>query len=201
MNLGAGVNKLMLAAASIPLLGLVLGILALAFMGGTERITPSGNALAPWEASFVDSDTMEDERALLERPLLWASRRPIPPPEPVLPVETPSESEAAPVKSALEGYRLAGIFQSDFDAGVIIVGPKERKRMVIGDTIDGWMLEQVRSDDALFVNGGSRSSKARAVIKPEHMLPAAGNQGARGTSTNAPVNKSPELNADAAKTP
>lgn len=201
MSAGLGLNKLLLAAVSIPVLGLALAVLVLVFIGGPERIAPSGNSLAPWEANFGAADTSEEGRAVLERPLLWASRRPLPPPEAVVPVAVQPEPENGPVQDALAGYRLAGVFLSEFDAGVIIVSPKERKRLVIGDTIDGWMLEQVRADDALFVNGGSRSSRARAVVRLEHMLPAGGNQGASGTSTNAPANKSPEVNADAAKTP
>jgi hypothetical protein len=83
-------------------------------------------------------------------------------------------SHEDPTKEVLSGYRLAGMFTSDLDAGVIIVGPDERRRLIVGESIDGWMLEEVRADEAFFVSRGGRGARRRAVLRLEHMLPKSG---------------------------
>lgn len=190
MTGGFSNHKVILVAAAIPVIGLVASLALTLVSGDVEPIPPSQTAFAAWDADSYDPASAEP--VVLQRPLLWSSRRPL---APVLaqPVEADDKpEERGPTKDALAGYRLAGMFRSDFDAGVIVVGPKERKRLVVGDEIDGWMLEEVEADRAVFV---SRSgARRRAIVRLEHMLAAGGNAQPGKTSSKARVtgNKEPE---------
>jgi hypothetical protein len=178
---GLGNSRLVLVALSIPVIGLLGALAAILLYGDVKPIPPSQTAFAAWDAD--DYDPASVEPAVLQRPLLWSSRRPLAPVVAQPSSTEDSNEDKGPTKAALAGYRLAGMFHSDLDAGVIVVGPKKRTRLVVGDEIDGWMLEEVKADTAIFV---SRSGATRrASVRLEHMLAAGGNAQPGKTSSNA----------------
>ena len=183
-------NLLLLAAAAIPGASLLAALAMTLLAGDVEPIPPSPTAFAAWSADSYNPADVEPE--LLQRPLLWISRRPLAPVAPPVADAQDNAEEQGPAKDVLAGYRLAGVFQSEFDAGVIVVGPKARRRLVVGDEIDGWMLEDVQADTAVFV---SRSgARRRATVQLEHMLAGAGNaqRGKTSSTARGKTDKEPE---------
>lgn len=163
------------AALLAPLLALLVGLLVLVAKGGVERIAPSESVFRPWTMAPQEPESPDMARALLERPLFWGRRRPLAPEQPAPAVAAAPKKPAGPKKPALAGYRLAGMFSSEFDAGVVVVGPKERRRLVVGQSIDGWMLERVDENGAVFVHEASQGRQGRSTIALKHSTPKAGN--------------------------
>lgn len=94
---------------------------------------------------------------LQARPLFWESRRPVDNPG-IAEIEAPAPQPAAPTGQParrLSDLVLRGVFASADGGGVAIVGYREeRRRLRVGEELDGWQLERLRPDAALFVSAG-----------------------------------------------
>jgi hypothetical protein len=105
------------------------------------------------------------------RPLFRADRRPAPATELIqdqVPVPAYLESE-----NLLEDYRLLGVFSSGDQKGVIVSqGNKgrERRRVYVGEDMEGWVLTDVESRSASFNRGDGVSGKL--VLAVASSLPA-----------------------------
>lgn len=83
---------------------------------------------------------------MLARPLFWSSRRPV--------VEVAvAEEGPAPVSGAdtLDGARLLGILASGKRTGVILALGEQRRRLMQGEDLEGWVLESLDGNRAVFV--------------------------------------------------
>ena len=126
---------------------LLLGALLVMYRDPPAALAPSRSTLVavPVSARGVASATVAGE--IVERPLFWSVREPLP--------ESPeyvAEESPPPQPRELKGVRLLGLFESDGYAGVIIGLSGQRRRLMIGDRLDGWRLEGVEADVAVFTH-------------------------------------------------
>ena len=73
-------------------------------------------------------------------------------------LEAKRKQEAGSIK----GIKLAGVFGAGEDAGIIIIGKDKKRRLAVGDEIDGWTLESVDPVEATFSRG---VTEARLELK------------------------------------
>ena len=101
----------------------------------------------------------------VERPLFTAQRRP-PPPD-ALDEAAPALGELALPSRAPSGYEVSAIVITEGDEIAYLRGPAGGvlKRLRIGEALDGWVLEEVRADGVVLLNGGRREELALRTFK------------------------------------
>jgi len=72
----------------------------------------------------------------VERPLLWASRRPIEPPAAPTPQTAAEDEPASPPK----GYRLTGVVISEGEPLALLAKGEEVLRLREGESVEGWQI-------------------------------------------------------------
>ena len=96
-----------------------------------------------------------------QRPLFWATRRPV---DPVAPLATAAAEAKAEQKQAAQiaGLELAGVFGAGESAGIIVLaGEKNKKhRVMVNQEIKGWTLESVNSTEAVLSSNGRQATLA-----------------------------------------
>lgn len=138
--------------------------------------TPEAIAAAPAEAS----------REIIDRPLFFASRRPLPP-EPPPAVEARAEPEP-PLTFALVGTILTSISQT------ALVKPEKLPPLELsaGQSLDGWTVSSIDVDRIIVRHGateqllGLRDFGAAKALPAAARAPAAGAQNSPG-QTGAPA--------------
>jgi hypothetical protein len=100
---------------------------------------------------------LEEREAILARPLFWAGRVPEEvPQEPAAIAEAEQRARAAP---KMKGVTVRGVYGSG-DTGGVILSVKERElRVAVGDEVEGWRLERVTGNSAVFVSGAERDER------------------------------------------
>ncbi|RLQ23688.1 hypothetical protein DWB85_00590 [Seongchinamella sediminis] len=101
------------------------------------------------------------------RPLFWPSRRP-PEPEVEALAEAQPEAEAEAGKPGkIDGIQLTGIFGGGESAGIIVINKGKKRRLMVGEKINGWELASVQPSEALFINGDRKTALVlkQAVIQ------------------------------------
>ena len=176
------------------LLQVLLSLVQLVAYDGPAPRAPATDALTVAdlrEAQLIDDASSQ---ALIARPLFWETRRPVAAvAEPVVAEETETRSPG------LKNVTLVGVFGGGDTGGAILVVKGKKRRVVVGDSVDGWRLESVAPDRAVFLSGGERDEKvlvtaslsaapeASGQAEPE---PAAGQPLPAGGEDNKPE---PEL--------
>ena len=98
------------------------------------------------------SDMPEAGNDFVERPLFMTDRRPVEVGEAVV-VESGIESTQQ--AAAIQGVALLGVFSSGGSSGVVVSERgKGQRRLLEGDTLQGWVLSDVNARDAIFINEG-----------------------------------------------
>ena len=96
---------------------------------------------------------------MVARPLFWESRRPEDAPE----AEVVAKPTSAKGKK-LEGVRVVGIFGSGDAGGAIVIAKGKKQRISVSDSLEGWQLESVAPDRAVFVSGADRDEKLLSTV-------------------------------------
>lgn len=137
------------------LLGLVL-CFQLLYSGVRYAQAPVFDAVAPAEDALTVKQvhplarvsTVQSEQ-IRARPLFWESRRPV---EPV--IETAKVRPPHAKKSKLKDVTLLGVFSGEGAAGIIVRVKDKRRRILLGEEINGWTLESVEPNEIVFSAGG-----------------------------------------------
>lgn len=87
--------------------------------------------------------TAEEMQQVLERPLFWKERRPLPP--------ALAAEGAVPVASA-DGLRVVGVIVRDNVQTALLVTGQGVERARIGDTVAGWRVESVSANSVRLVS-------------------------------------------------
>jgi general secretion pathway protein N len=160
-------------------LTLVSGAIAFTWMISAEDEAPAAvppAASLPTAPKMPSRELGSEFREISQRPLFSRSRLPAPPklPEPA-PASTPAQHEPAPTFSVT----LAGVLISpDRRSAVVRLASGKTTTVAEGETVDGWKLERVAPDLALF-----RYRAATVELSfPVHQASV------RGTNTAAPLN-------------
>lgn len=151
------------AAVILLLLVLVLqlayGASRLAILTTPAPILPASDSLEVISSISLDNITARQRSEIRSRPLFWSGRRPL---EAV--VVAPELPEVKQLKEhKFEGIKLLGVFGVGESVGIIVRVKGESHRVLLGDKVDGWTLETIEGNDAVFVAGSQRE---KATLQP-----------------------------------
>jgi hypothetical protein len=93
------------------------------------------------------------------RPLFWQGRRPLEGPDSVA-SGAAGESKAR----KLPGVKLLGVFGGGETAGIIVLVKDKKRRILLGESIEGWTLESVATNTVVLADGVRREE---IVLKKE----------------------------------
>lgn len=110
---------------------------------------------------------------IIYRPLFWSSRRPVDT------VAALADPDSRP--GELQGVKLLGLFGSGKQAGVIALVQDQKRRILLGDTVEGWTLESITPRTLVVSNGGRSETLAlqqgTVTARPPRAAAAAVSQG------------------------
>lgn len=109
---------------------------------------------AAWPAEGFELPPRESFDATVQRPLFFPSRRAGPPPD-----STPSEA-TPPASAPMDGARLIGVAVDRQGRAVAVLraGAGTERRVVVGDTIQGWVIEAIGRSGLGLTLAGQRVS-------------------------------------------
>ena len=163
----------------VVILALVLVLLVLyltirlALSGEVRPIEPAPDSVRVASLAAGSVPTPEERETIVGRPLFWAQRRPaevVEEAEPVVKKEVTKE-KAAP---RMKGVTVHGVYGSGATGGVILSLKNRELRVAVGEEVDGWQLERVTGDSAVFVSGGVRDERElvpQVIEVPEPRMP------------------------------
>ncbi|QFU76703.1 hypothetical protein EY643_14155 [Halioglobus maricola] len=116
-------------------------------------IPPSLDSLGVTVAGGPGELAQEQRVEIQSRPLFWPSRRPLEPAaeEPLTAVNEPTAAKP------LKGVTLKGVFGAGEDAGVIVLSKDRKRRLLVGDSLNGWTLDSVQPTEVRFVDGANEA--------------------------------------------
>jgi hypothetical protein len=151
------------AAVILLLLLLVLqlayGASRLAILTTPAPILPASDSLEVISSISLDTITARQRSEIRSRPLFWTGRRPA--------EDVANAAELQELKElkehTFEGVRLLGVFGAGESVGIIAQVKGKSRRVLLGQKVDGWTLEKVEGNDAVFVAGSQRE---KATLQP-----------------------------------
>jgi hypothetical protein len=142
----------------------------LATLDPPAPIAPSDDSLRVAEAPVRPLPDEAAQRELLSRPLFWSSRRPAP-----AAGEAPAVAQVEDKSGNIDNVQLLGVFGEGGSAGIIARVRGRQQRVVVGGAVEGWTLEEVGLDRAVF----SRAGVSRSVLLRKASTITAGTGAAR----------------------
>ncbi len=161
------------------LLGLLLclqlawGALRLLALAAPGPVAPAADSLQVPAVVAPALVAAAARNEIISRPLFWSGRRPVDT------VATLADPGSRP--GELEGVKLLGLFGSGKQAGVIALVQDQKRRILLGDTVEGWTIESI-TPHTLVVSNGERSEtlalqQGAVTARPAHAPAAAVSQG------------------------
>lgn len=135
------------------LLQLAYGASRLAILATPEPIMPATDSLEVMSSIALDGITAEQRMEIRNRPLLWSGRRPV---ENVASLPESEESKDREFKD----IKLRGVFGTGESVGIIALVKGKPRRILLGEEIDGWKLESVENNEAVFAAGSRRQKSS-----------------------------------------
>ena len=155
-------------------LQLAMGGLRLVTLSAPDPVTPAPDSLRVPPVLSLASVAASERNEIISRPLFWSSRRP------VEEVATLAEPEAK--AGELKGVKLVGLFGSGERAGIIALVKGQKRRILLGDAIEGWTLKSVTPFELVVANG----ERTETLVLERGKVKAA----SAGNSTGTDKNKS-----------
>lgn len=137
------------------LLQLVYSIARLSFLAAPEPIAPSLDILNDLGAMRVAAVDVAMREEIRNRPLFWPGRRPLP--EGLQDSGAPNAGEGSK-PTELDEVKIVGIFGAGDSAGIIALVKDKKRRILLGERLDGWTLEAVEPGEGVFASGARRAS-------------------------------------------
>jgi len=102
------------------------------------------------------------EIEISERPLFWQTRRPL-----AEEIAEEPEPEAPPKANRnIDQFQLLGLFTASDAASAIVQYKKEKHRLRVGDSLEGWTLVGVEGNSALFTGEGNGAPESKVLYEP-----------------------------------
>ena len=120
-------------------------------------IAPAEDALSLQSLRARGAVTGQQSAEILSRPLFWEGRRPVDEVVVVAPPGPPAKTKK------LSGVKLLGVFGGETGSGVIVRSKDRQQRVLLGETLDGWVLESIDADKVIFSNEGQQQELALKV--------------------------------------
>jgi len=141
-----------LLLGAILCLQVALGALRLATSDGPAAVAPAADSLQVPTVLSPALVAAEERNEINARPLFWNSRRPV---EVVAMLE---ESVDKPGK--LKDVKLVGLFGSGEQAGIIALVKGKKRRILLGDAVEGWTLKSITQSELVVANGSQTKTLA-----------------------------------------
>jgi hypothetical protein len=126
-------------------LQLALGGLRLATLSAPDPVTPAPDSLRVPAVLSPVSVAASERNEIISRPLFWSSRRPV--------EEVATLAEPQAKAGELKGVKLVGLFGSGEQAGIIALVKGKKRRILLGDAVEGWTLKSVTPFELVVANG------------------------------------------------
>ncbi|MEE4144974.1 MAG: hypothetical protein V2I26_09250 [Halieaceae bacterium] len=126
-------------------LQLALGALHLVTLSAPDPVTPAPDSLRVPTVLSPVAVAASERNEIISRPLFWSSRRPL---EEVAVLADPKNKAGE-----LKGVKLVGLFGSGEQSGIIALVKGEKRRILLGDAIEGWTLKSVSPLQLVVANG------------------------------------------------
>lgn len=155
------VEIVLLVIGLLLLLQLLWGGFRTIFPSVPDPVQPRPNALKVIQLQAGEQIDPELRAEIAARPLFWAGRRPVevkPAAEAVAEAKPDPSENQKPGK--IEGIKLTGVFGSGDSAGIIVLSKGKKRRVMVGEEVNGWVLQSVESTEAVLGSGDSKASLA-----------------------------------------
>ena len=127
-------------------LQLALGGLRLATLSAPDPVTPAPDSLRVPAVLSPVSVAASERNEIISRPLFWSGRRPV--------EEVATLSEPQAKAGELKGVKVVGLFGSGERAGIIALVKGQKRRILLGDEVEGWTLKSVAPFELVVASGG-----------------------------------------------
>ena len=151
-------------------LQLALGGLRLATLSAPDPVTPAPDSLRVPAVLSPVSVAASERNEIISRPLFWSGRRPV--------EEVATLSEPQAKAGELKGVKVVGLFGSGERAGIIALVKGQKRRILLGDVVEGWTLKSVAPFELVVASGGRTETLSLE----------------RGSVKSAPADKTPSKN-------
>jgi hypothetical protein len=153
-----------------------------------EAVSPAADALAVRGVSQAARVTTGQSEEILARPLFWEGRRPV---EDILP---PAGTDENAPPGQMKGVALLGVFGGGDSAGIIVRIKDQKRRVMVGEEINGWELQSVQPKTVVFAAGGrTRELKLRhGRLVAEQPPPSKGEPAGKAPANTGPAAEAPE---------
>ena len=126
-------------------LQLAFGGLRLATLSAPDPVTPAPDSLRVPTVLSPASVAASERNEIISRPLFWSGRRPV--------EEVATLAEPQTRAGELKGVKLVGLFGSGERAGIIALVKGQKRRILLGDVVEGWTLKSVAPFELVVTNG------------------------------------------------
>ncbi|MEP5567937.1 MAG: hypothetical protein ABJN62_08890 [Halioglobus sp.] len=150
----------------------LLALLLLQFGWGSYRamFPPIPDPVRPMRDSLQVADVLglsvaspQQRAQIRQRPLFWASRAPLIPVAVTPKPEPAKTNEIKPGK--IENVKLSGVFGSGDTGGVIVISKGKKRRLMVGEELNGWKLQSLEPFSALFSSGAQQATLALSITE------------------------------------
>ena len=128
-----------------------------------DPVRPMRDSLQVANVQGLSVVSPEQRAQIRQRPLFWASRAPVVL-EPVKPGPDPKEANTAK-PGKIENVKLAGVFGGGDTGGVIVISKGKKRRLAVGEELDGWKLQSVEAFSADFSSGDQQATLALSIVE------------------------------------
>lgn len=143
-----------LVLAALLFLQLIVNVVDLALPLAPEPVLPAEESLQVGKIKPRQVVSGEQSAQIRARPVFFESRRPQEPEEEVVAQKPPSKVK----KSKAPELKLVGVFGAADAKGIIALLKGKRMRLLIGEEVSGWVLQEVSRDRAKLQNNGESLS-------------------------------------------
>ena len=157
------VELVVLVLVVILLVQFLLGGHRAMFPSMPDSVKPMPDSLQVSEVSGLSIATPEQRAQIRQRPLFWASRAPLVP-EPAQPEPKPKKSNAAK-PGKIENVKLSGVFGAGDAGGIIVIAKGKKRRLMVGEELDGWTLKSIDPVSAEFTSGARLAKLELSIVE------------------------------------
>ena len=169
------IELIVLVLLALLLLQLIWGSYRAMFPPIPDPVRPMRESLQIADVLGLSMASPEQRAQIRQRPLFWASRAPVIP-EPAKPKPKPAETKTAK-PGKIENVKLAGVFGGGDSGGVIVIAKGKKRRLMVGEELNGWKLQSVEPISAVFNSGDQQVTLALSIVEisqaqaPENQAP------------------------------
>jgi hypothetical protein len=143
----------LLAVILLLILGLQIVLACVSMLGARSvaLILPSEDVLTVGALEQVALVNAAARNEIVSRPLFWEGRSPVSTAE----VDVVEPDQTEPAEKKIKGVKVVGIYGSGTAGGAIVRVKGAKRRVAIGEEINGWVLDTVSTNSVRFVKGAS----------------------------------------------